>query len=192
MLYELGLSTLALPETFLVPNRAGKFVDYALGGEFLGDNSKGLLYQVWSSSYTDNWIQLWAGDLVYDIVQIPDVVGMSFALDQNCRPVICYEVAGTQTLRYFDGLLGEYNYLTLPEDNYSPYVFLDEHRYGLSSESQIYVTYFKGFDLYCRVQSERFAVEHVIAEDVGAYRVMQAGVTRNNRIRWRLGSRRNV
>lgn len=149
---------------FLLPKRDIDFplLDYSVG--YADTNSVGERTYIWHSTYTNNKIVLvntlqntWESETLFNITRI------AFDFDGNGNPIICYEGSDFEgvKLNYLNSVTGTRHTMLFP--NYRDVLIkLD----WVKKESAVFsdlimVAIKKPNILVCRVQEERFDVEHV-------------------------------
>lgn len=185
MLPKNKLSTHPVAAAFLTPLRNDGNVDYELGGVALRDTSQGLRSYLWRSDYINTNVYLYREQfLMGAVVQATGITHHSFAFDQNMNPCVVYNKDGVTYLYWYDPVQSKQT--TLKFDDYFEYpqVTLDDHRQHQLGNSDIILSYIRDDKLYYRLQRERYLQEHFLA-DTPNHKLMQIGMTRNLRLRWR-------
>lgn len=160
-------------------------VDYEMGGASLGASSEGLQVQPWELRYAD-------GDFVLSsettpptvLFSRPDVTEVSLAFDQTMRPCVSFVQEGEALLWWYDTQAGDMVFTPVGAGVQNPRVCLDEKRSHLLADSDIILSYIRDRSLCYRQQRDRFAIERVLL--TGVDRLTIAGMSRGNRMQWRL------
>lgn len=188
MLPDHVLSTQPQPAQFRYPRNIPRqpLVSYEYGGVALNDASQGLRRRVWKCEYIESEFIVSAdGVAAVSVLAVNNVAEFDFTFDQNMRVAIAYEtivggVGAGARFYWFDNTEGDYVTLELGSDAYHPRCALDDNRDYEIGSSDIILAYMMGGTLYFREQRDRYTVERVLAENVGAG-LVQIGM--NNR--WR-------
>ena len=195
-------STEVVKGSFLYPDDiiTSWCADYEMGGIALQDTSQGLLYQPWYGRWDQDTgvVSLYpniAGDGI-PIFTALDIFEFSFSFDQSMRWVaVTVDTSNVMSLRWFDSLIPGYTVTTF-SDVFSAHLALDDKRplQILRDISDVILTYVKLDGTLCyRIQRERYATEHVIANDVPEYfRITNFGMSNKLRLQWRLQFRSEV
>ena len=185
MFPENKLSTRPVAAAFLTPLRNDSNIDYEWGGVRLRDPSQGLLKYIWRSEYKGGSIRLLNGvDAGVAVVNSTGITHHSFAFDQNMNPCVVYNKAGVTYYYWYDPIKGKQTTLAFDDYFEYPQVTLDDHRQPRLGVSDIVMSYIREDKLYYRLQRERYLQEHFL-EDVPQMKLMQTGMTKNLRFRWR-------
>lgn len=170
---------------FLTPLRNSPDVDYEWGGIRLRDTSQGLLKYQWRSHYLDGSLKLYNGvNAPVEVIKSNGIIHHSFAFDQNMNPCVVYNKAGVTYYYWYDPIEGKQTTMSFDVYMEYPQVSLDDHRQHQLGASDIILSYIRDDKLYYRLQRERYLQEHFL-EDVPHMKLMQIGMTKNLRFRWR-------
>lgn len=185
MLPENKLSSKVVAAAFLTPLRNDGNVDYEWGGVKLRDTSQGLQKYQWRSDYIGDRIVLYSGVAAgVPVVQSAGIIHHSFAFDQNMNPCVVYNKAGVTYYYWYDPVEGKQTTMAFDVYMEYPQVSLDDHRQHQLGNSDIILSYIRDGKLYYRLQRERYLQEHFL-EDTPDHKLMQIGMTKNLRFRWR-------
>ena len=185
MLPENKLSSEVVAAAFLTQLRNSSDVDYEWGGVRLRDTSQGLLKYQWRSQYLGDSLKLYSGAAApVEVIKSAGITHHSFAFDQNMQPCVVYNKAGTTYYYWYDPIEGKQTTMSFDDYMEYPQVSLDDHRQHQLGVSDIILSYIRDDKLYYRLQRERYLQEHFL-EDVPHMKLMQIGMTKNLRFRWR-------
>lgn len=168
-------------------------VDYERGGVGVGDTSEGLGGYDWTAYFNPDTsgVYLYREDLGAEsgtlLVNVPGLVRIALAFDQNMRPVLAWrDGGGTYLWRYRASIPG-YEAMLIP-GALTPCVTLDERRPEGLGNSDVILSYIKDDShLYCRVQRETYTVERKLTEEpVPNPHLLACGMTKQCRLQWRL------
>ena len=133
-------------------------IDYELGAESIGDPSSGLSYQLWTASINEyNRVVLTSENNDNEVlIEVPSNTSkLTFAFDQNMRPVIAYSVADDTYLYWYDTSESDY-VTTLFVNTSSPALTLDERRQDYILNSDVVFMYIFNNNLCYRLQRDRY------------------------------------
>lgn len=186
------LSSIVLSDD-IIGGRSGAVtgtVDYEDGGIGLSDTSEGKLYQIWTGS-------LIGDDIILDspatspetVYTASDLSEFSFTFDQNMKPVLSFVQDGESKYRWYDSTISDYRITSLGDTVSSPKVFLDDKRVLQDASNDVILAYLKErivdevtyYDLYFRLQRDRFEIEYLLKEDTGG-ELVKFGMNK----KWRL------
>lgn len=185
MLPESKLSSKVVAAAFLTPLRNSSDIDYEWGGVKLRDTSQGLLKYLWRSEYSDGALKLYNGvDAPVTVLRSAGITHHSFAFDQNMNLCVIYNKAGVTYYYWYDPIEGKQTTMSFDDYMEYPQVSLDDHRQHQLGVSDIIMSYIREYKLYYRLQRERYLQEHFL-EDTPQMKLMQIGMTKNLRFRWR-------
>lgn len=152
------------------------------GGVALGDSSEDLSKYVWQAWTDGTTITVKRDDLdTYHVVLMDsNITEIDLTFDQNMRPCIAYVANGISKLYWYDTqqakqVIDEYPLIR------NPRVSLDDKRRFNTGGSDVIFAYQRGSKLYCRVQRDRFTVEHELATNTKKRLLWRIGMGRNNR-----------
>lgn len=166
---------------------ASPYHDYEYGGVGMGDTSKGMAYQVWEAIY-----QPGTGDVLLQADEVDQFVFMnianateiSFTFDQNMRPQIAFVQDGIAKMYWWDSAMPGYTTTLFPGAR-SPKIVLDDKHQNQIATSDIILAYLRDTGLYFRAQRERFAQEHLLANDIPlAAKLLKIGMTDKRRLQF--------
>ncbi|MBD8496662.1 hypothetical protein, partial [Pseudomonas syringae] len=131
------------------------------------DTSKGHLYQIWRARLIREQVLLGATSVpefvLYEGAGISEI---SFAFDQNMRPVLSFVQAGQPKIRWHDPVAGAQVVTDLPASALTPKVLLDDKRPTQESSSDVILAYVRDGGLYFRQQRDRYLVERLLATGI--------------------------
>lgn len=180
------LSTTAFPGGFPHRVKLTEPDDWEMGGVAIGDTSQGLLVKLWHCFIDGNGVYVEADGVPKTLLfTAPGVSDVSLAFDQSMRPVVAYVQAGVANLWWYDPAIPGETATALPGAT-TPRCTLDDKRSFAIPNSNVYVVYLKGRDLYYRQQSDRYAVEYLLATDVGSG-LSTVAMGTNNRLHFGVG-----
>lgn len=171
------LSPIAVVGDYLVPDNreVPPLEDYEIGGVAIQNPSQGLRVKVWHGFMVDGWITLEApGVPATPIYTEPNIIEFSFTFDQNMNTFITFLVkapeddVATAKFRWFDSTILDYTVTTLDGYVESPRCSLDDKRPESLGISDVLLAYVKNDNLYIRAQRDRYTVEYLLKENVGA------------------------
>lgn len=182
-------------------NRASatELVDYEYGGIALQDPSKGLKYQIWKGWWdaTDATVYLSTDDDSATPIAIfteSDVIEFTFTFDQNMRWAAATRLVGNVLhFRWYD--TAAESYVT------SVYTGISSVRLALDDKRDMQVqfgvtdmilTYVRAGQVCWRIQRDRFLTEYTHSGFIvpDSIRITHFGMSKINRLQWRLGPRR--
>jgi hypothetical protein len=191
------LSTTPVPSAFVPPDELegaatfefGPISDYELGGKAISDPSLGNQDRPWTMTANE------AGEVYFTaaenpealFVTLPGLTELSFAFDQNMRPVLAYIQAGVPRLRWYDTVPGAYVVTDLPAGSISPRVTLDDKRQTQTAlgENDVILAYIRSGNLYYRQQRDRYETEYLLGV-VGSAKLIRIGMNVENRLQFLL------
>ena len=174
---------------FLAPDdltRPYFLTDYEMGGIALQDPSEGLLYQQWMCFKAAN------GDITLQPLTVggptifgnyPEARELSFSFDQNMNAVVAWMAGDVLYYRWYDPDISGY---TVSEfSGRGPFVTLDDKR-DLATQlalNDIMVYYFRGNELFYRLQRDRYDTEYLALTFAGPrVWIRRCGMGRNTRL----------
>ena len=170
------------------------YVPYAVKSVTIGpvginDPSKELNNKFWAA-YVD------AGDLYLSdtvnltntlILSEPDgIAKVALAFDQNANDTYAYITElGELKLRFYDSLIPGDSLVSFGTAQ-SVTLTMDMKYYPSSGQSDILLYYIRDGAIYCRVQRDRFLIEHSTPVTTGASRLLDSGMRKDYRfqVRW--------
>ena len=200
-IYQITESNSHLVSQWLEPDARStndnELEDYEYGGIAIQDPSKGLQYQIWTGYWNpaDSTAYLQPEDTSIAPTPIfaePNVVEFCFTFDQNMRWVAATrKTNNTVQFRWYDSLAE--NYVT---SNYSGIFSVrlchDDKRavQVTSGATDVILTYSRTGAVYWRIQRDRFLIEYSKPLPIsGSFRISHFGMSRSNRLQWRIGPR---
>lgn len=152
------------------------------GGVALSDPSKELTKYVWKAWTDGSSIKVKRDDLDthHVILMDTDITEIDLTFDQNMNPCITYVANGVSKLYWYDTQQAKQVIDEYP-DIRNPRVSLDDKRRFNVANSDIILAYQKGNKLCCRVQRERFTIEHVLATNPKKRLLWRIGMGIDNR-----------
>lgn len=173
---------------------SGPLEDFEAGGIAISDGTEGLDVQIWSLVYDDDEGSPTYGDFtitgestgeVYVPINVPEVVRVGLAFNQNMDPFIAYEDRDCNAKFYwYDTFIADYTTSTLPAGSKYVACCLDDHRITQTGTSDIIIAYIRSGALYYRQERDRFGVEYTLDADVGAGILYKVGMTKNLRLKF--------
>lgn len=144
-----------------------KFIDYEDGGVAVNDTSKGHLYQIWRARLIREQVLLGAPSVPeFVLYEGSGITEISFAFDQNMRPVLAFMQAGQPKIRWHDPVAGGQVVTDLPAAALTPKVLLDDKRPTQENNSDVILAYVRDGGLYFRQQRDRYLVERLLATGI--------------------------
>ena len=189
------LSTTPVPNIYFTPDNIlyGPLVSYEAGPIALDDPSEGQQYQDWVLTYLDsNFIltPLTIGSSSI-ILSITGVIKFGLAFDQNGHPAICYNTVTNGYLYWFDSAIPGFVTTNFGTGVHSLALTLDDKRNRQTQANDIILWYTKvgatNYDLFNRVQRERFTIETLMESDIPKY-ILQSGMHEGYRVQITLAS----
>lgn len=152
------------------------------GGVALYDSSEDLLKYVWHAWTDGTTITVKRADLDAETVLITDtaITEIDLTFDQNMRPSIVYVANGVSKLYWYDSQQAA-QVITEFADIKNPRVSLDDKRRFNIANSDIIFAYQRDDALCCRIQRERYSVEHVLKSSINGKRLVKIGMGVKNR-----------
>lgn len=190
------LSTKAIQARFLYPDGIifnTILEDYEKGGIALQDASKGINYQPWFGWWVPEDETAW---LYPNLVNTPvaiftesNVFEFSFTFDQNMRWVAgVFLNDGTFKLRWYDSMVE--SYVITEMLGVTAFKLCHDDKRDLSvqgGQSDVLFTYIRNNKLYIRTQRERFAIEHLLQENLpNNLLITNFGMHERLRVQWRM------
>lgn len=171
-----------------------KVLDYELGGVALNDASLGLQFQVWKLEIknilgTNNYGIYLSAPNTPETLQFtgPNITEACLAFDQNMRPFVAFVENGQAKFWWWDSLISQAVFTTLPVGTGSPKCCLDDKRLLQSNTSDIILTYVRSGSLYFRMQRDRYTVEYTLISGGVTSQVIRVGMNNVNRLQFALG-----
>ena len=171
--------------------------DYEYGGIAIQDPSLGLQYQVWTGYWNpaDSTAYLQPEDTALAPIPIfteSDVVEFCFTFDQNMRWVAATRKAdNTVQFRWYDSQVEAY-----VTSHFSGITSVrlchDDKRAAQvnSGVTDVILTYSRAGAVYWRIQRDRFLIEYSKSLPIsGNFRISHFGMSKGNRLQWRIGPR---
>lgn len=162
--------------------------DFEDGGVALNDTSQGTMGYEWVCSVNQEKVTLQReGAASILAFELPGIVEISFAFDQNMRPAFAYRLADENLyLRWFDSSISAYR-----TDNFglgrNPRLAMDDKRASRSASSDIIFGYIRGDSLYYRQQRDRYGVERLLRSGIDKItKLKNIGMTHNLRLLFEL------
>ena len=170
------LSTEVVEGNILPPDNRRFYaaISYEKGPIEIEDTAEGLIYQNW----TVHWDYL-TNDFIAtpetignprSILNVADIKYLTFAFDQNARISLTYSTSISSFLFWYDTALGQTTTTDLGSDVITPALFLDDKRATQNTVNDMLLWYTKAngdtFDLFMRIQRERFLNEYLMASGI--------------------------
>ena len=188
------LRAFKFPDNIVTDN---ELEDYEMGGIALQDPSKGMEFQVWQGYWNpvDKWIYL-KPDNLDDPIPIftePDVEEFCFTFDQNMRWAAAIRTS-TNLCKFlwYDSMVKAY-VTTFISNVSSVRLTLDDKRFNQIQfgVADMIITTIEGGIVRWRIQRDRFGVAYSHPGSVSPRaRITHFGMGENNRLQWRIASRR--
>ena len=178
------MSAVPVPADYLVPDGYDRtyLQDFELGPRGISDvGDNGLREQEWEMLWLDPSFKLIPKSIgsPSTVHSASDVKQMSFTFDQNGNVNILYTDGITTTLYWFDPLASMYVTWAMPDTTYGMMLSLDDKRDLQSAASDVILWYTRKigaqYNLYNRLQRERFLTEHLMVSDTDPY-IYKAGM----------------
>lgn len=153
------------------------------GGVAVSDVSEGIHSYVWSVHCVDNRLYLCRGEeerFLYIEVE-ESIKWVDLAFDINMNTVITYSTNSGTYLRYYSTVIGKYDTIHFT-DIRTPSLLLDSNADYLDSDADVIFMYFKGSDLFYRVQKERYTNEYLLYSYDKKYMLWRTGHTADSRL----------
>lgn len=170
MIPESRLSSAVVSAPFLAPDDLDSppWMDRELGGVELYDASQGLQVKTWTIRLVAGEVRLTAaGSTETTLFSGAGITELSLAFDQSMRPYVAFVQAGEAKYWWYDSLIEDSVFSTLPAGTVTPRVCLDDKRDRQSGTSDVILAYVRDGNLYFRAQRDRFGVEYELQADVG-------------------------
>lgn len=161
------------------------------------DTSEGLLYQDWMLSWNPNTSEfLLTPDIGSPVtfLTIPDIKFASFTFDQSARVTLAYVTSVSSYLYWYDTQIAQTVTTDLGAVIISPTIYLDDKRATQNVVNDMMLWYTRadglgGFNLYTKLQRDRFGVEYEMATGLAAFFIVALGMTDELRIQIRLSNK---
>lgn len=186
------LSATPVAAPLLAPDNAVRLKlteDFERGGVALNDPSQGLDVRDWRV-FTDGtgvWVvpvpALGAEPVL--LLTGSGITEVALAFDQNMQPTVAYVEAGLLKLWWYDSLLGAMTTTSYPGAT-GPMLTLDDKRRTQLGGSDILFAYVREGFAYWRQQRDRYGVEYLMGETLGAVRITQLGMGENGRVQFKM------
>lgn len=138
-------------------------ISYESGGIDLYDASQGFIY-VWKAWTDGSHIYCSNENKQYTLLSDSNITQIDITFDQNMYPCVAYVADGVSKLYWFDTQVNKHITTEYPTINY-PRVSLDDKRKFNIGNSDIILAYQREDKLCCRIQRERYGIEHILATD---------------------------
>jgi hypothetical protein len=161
--------------------------DFELGGVALNDPSQGLEVQTWECFYREADVVVKPASGPETVLfSTPRITALSFAFDQNMRPIVAFEQEDQVWLWWWDTLTS-----TRRTDSFGvgrcPRLTLDDKRASQYANSDLVFAYIRDTSLCYRQQRDRFTVERVLRTNVSPMsRLKNVAMTLNWRLKFEL------
>ena len=181
------LSSVVIESDILEPHDIEKepLVDIVRGGKDLLDSSEGLNIKNWQIYKEEDKIYIKAEDgEPVEIDVVPNTVSwLSMCFDQNMHYHIAYINEGITYWYWYDPVAEKYQSLELGSDIITPIARFDDARMEALSESDIILSYIRNGKLCCRVERQRYEIEHILQDNVSG-NIVRCGMNRKFRFQW--------
>lgn len=189
-------ATFPMPGLFLSPEDRvpSALLDYERGGVAISDPSLGLDVQDWMCWYEE--LEVRASPVDGARTTLFTRVGvnyLSFAFDQNMRPVVAFTQDTTTYLWWYDGTVGAYVFTDFGSALITPRVALDDRRSAFLSSSDVIFAYIRfdvstgSYALCYRQQRDRYTAERVLRTGLSERtRIKNIGMSVNLRLQFEL------
>ena len=153
-----------------------------LGGVAISDTSEPTYKYIWEMYNIDKsiFIKRTNEPSIKLFETLYPIEWLDFCFDINMNPTVVYVENDKVFLRFFDTEIDDFNTIEVL-DAHTPSISIDEYREFNISNATIVLAYMKGTNLMCRVQQERFSIEHTLKEFPKKYMLWRTGRTTNNR-----------
>jgi hypothetical protein len=189
---ENRMSTVPVQDVYIPPDDIvhGLLEDFEAGPVAVGDPTAGQAFQTWILTWDNGTGDFTitpqtVGPPVVGVTNSADVVQLGLAFDQNGQPTICYNTSTNGFLYWFDSAEPGFVTTDLGTDIESLALTLDDKRDRQTQANDVILWYTKAglldFDLFNRVQRERYTVETLMATGV-LKTITQVGM----HVAWRL------
>ncbi|MRI43170.1 hypothetical protein D5301_13105 [Stenotrophomonas sp. MH181796] len=185
MFPDMILSSVPLQADFIerVNARRAPLIDYEVAGNALGDASSGLQVRLWTIEVKgDDAVLSAEGVSPVVLFSRPGMTEIALAFDQNMRAHVAFVQTGMAWLWWYDSQVNQMVFTSFPGMS-NPRLATDEKRGSELSVSDVVLSYMSGGNLCCRIQRERFTIEHVLTAAPGLQLVSVARNT-GNRLQW--------
>ncbi len=178
------MSTIAVPDTYFPPDDVfyGPLISHEAGPIALNDPSEGQKYQDWILTYSDPDFTLTpqtTGSPSIVGEPVAEVIRIGLAFDQNGHQTICYNTLTNGYLYWWDSSVPGFVTTDFGVNVFSLALSLDDKRDRQTQANDIILWYTKvgatNYDLFNRIQRERFEEETLMANDIPKY-IAQVGM----------------
>jgi hypothetical protein len=163
---------------------------YEKGPLAIEDTTLGLQYQNWTVTWDADTNLLTAfpetTGIAESLVTITEPKSLSFTFDQSGRISFAYTTAVSSYLYWYNTETGLTETLDLGADAITPALLLDDKRITQNTANDMLLWYTKAnggaYDLYMRVQRDRFLIEYLMASGLGGGFIQNIGMNSGLRI----------
>ena len=145
------------------------------------NTSKGLMSKIWTASYNSvtGSVTLQDGTNLFTDTNLKE---LSLTFNQNAAPFIAFRSATRIKIWWYDPLLSNYTIKDVTTGD-QPFCYLDERRPEFSANSDVFLLYHRGGEIFYRLQRDRFDVEYSTGIIGGTDIVIECfGMAKNNRL----------
>ena len=183
----LSSQTVAAPFVDPVKQPGQRLVDFERGGVAVQDTSQGLDVKVWTLEVIATDVMLSApASPRHRLFSATDISEVSLAFDQAMRPFVAYIQAGVAKYWWYDTVTAAQIHSMLGNDVRCVRCTTDEKRRWHLGQSDIVLCYLRGDQLCARYQRERYQTEHSLRTVGSQADLISMGLSRSNRLQWRL------
>lgn len=184
MIPDHALSSSVVRYKFILPPNKKRH-DYEFGGVAIGNSSQGLNVQIWQAFYEGGSIKVQpVNGAAITVLVVVGVTELSFAFDQNMRPVFAYVAQGLPYLYWFDSFAAMFVITPLPIDAINPKLSLDDNRSSQTASNDVILAYLRNGQLFMRVQRERYQIERYLSDVPAKARLRQIGMSKGLRFQF--------
>ena len=145
------------------------------------NTSKGLMAKIWTASYNSvtGSVTLQDGTNLFTDVSLKE---LSLTFNQSGNPFVAFRSATRIKIWWYDPLLSTYTIKDVATGD-QPFCYLDERRPEFSANSDVFLLYHRGGEIFYRLQRDRFDVEYSTGIIGGTDIVIECfGMAKNNRL----------
>ena len=184
------VSSISITADLLSPDSTVRapLLDYEQGGVAISDPSQGLQVLTWSCYVPANTndVMLKPGDGAPVLfAQIAGIIELSFAFDQNMRPVLAYQTLTGIFLYWYDSQAAGYVTTSFGPGR-NPRLTLDDKREFNLPNSDVIFAYIRDDGLFYRQQRDRFTIERQVDSGVSKLSLANIGMNRMLRLQFDL------
>lgn len=175
---------------FLYENSEDPLIDIQPGGVAIGDNSRGVDYQMWEMTYENNRLTVRSLTTNTTVVLKNNVIGvtsLSFSFTLNMDINYTYTIGDTTYLYYFDSTIQqntETSFINMRDVN----MIYDDLRQTQTSSTDILLVYVNTVTgkLCYRLLRDRYTIEYELSDLPRNAKLIRVGMATNLRLKFKI------